>query len=144
MPDPGKDPFGTNLRRIFIARPGFKIVEIDYAGVELRIAGNLSKDPTYLEMFSDGNDPHRVMASKIFGVEPEKVTKTQRAIGKEVNFSCQYFGTPDKLKMDFNEKLKLSRQWLGEVPVYRNFIDRGLRRFFSEDSIHPTNRRNDH
>jgi len=39
------DPDSIDMRRAVIARPGFKIVTIDYSGEELRIAANMSREP---------------------------------------------------------------------------------------------------
>ncbi len=41
-----------NIRKGFIARPGFVIAAIDFAGVELRIAGNLSNEKKWVDEFA--------------------------------------------------------------------------------------------
>ena len=41
-----------NIRKAFVARPGFVIVAIDFAGVELRIAGNLSGEGKWINEFN--------------------------------------------------------------------------------------------
>jgi len=40
-----------NIRRAFIARPGFVILAIDFGGVELRIAGNVSNEKKWIDEF---------------------------------------------------------------------------------------------
>lgn len=41
----------SRMRECVVARPGFKIVAIDFAGEELRLVTNLSKEPKWLEEF---------------------------------------------------------------------------------------------
>jgi DNA polymerase-1 len=50
IPKVSKDK--PNLRRAFRARPGFIIAAIDFAGVELRIAGNLSQEAKWISEFN--------------------------------------------------------------------------------------------
>lgn len=56
IPKVSKDKEGhdvkPNLRRAFRGRMGFIIAAIDFAGVELRIAGNLSQEPKWISEFN--------------------------------------------------------------------------------------------
>jgi len=76
-----KDPDSIDLRRALIARPGKKIVTIDYSGEELRIATNLSKEPNWLEEFINGSgDLHTITARAIY--QKDAVDKDERSVGK--------------------------------------------------------------
>lgn len=75
------------FRRVFRARPGFVLVEADYAQAELRIATALAPEPALLGIFMAGGDPHSLLAQKIFGAG---YTKEQRVRAKTTNFGLRY------------------------------------------------------
>lgn len=82
-----------DIRKAFIARPGYKIVACDYSGEELRIATNLSGEPKWVNEFLHGDgDLHTVTAQVIFG--RQEITKAERQLGKCVNFLMMYLGGP--------------------------------------------------
>jgi DNA polymerase I-like protein with 3'-5' exonuclease and polymerase domains len=49
--DPKRPEGMRRIREVIKARPGFKIVAIDFAGVELRVVTNYSKEPEWMEEF---------------------------------------------------------------------------------------------
>jgi DNA polymerase I-like protein with 3'-5' exonuclease and polymerase domains len=49
--DPRRPASMTRLRECIVARPGYFIVAIDFAGEELRLVTNLSREPLWLEEF---------------------------------------------------------------------------------------------
>jgi DNA polymerase-1 len=54
-------------RRCFTARPGYKIITLDYAGQELRILAEYSQDPVWLKAFNSGWDLHSLGAEMLYG-----------------------------------------------------------------------------
>lgn len=57
-------------RRAIYPRPGHQLVEVDYSGIEVRIAACYHKDPTMLHYINDPkSDMHRDMAKEIFCLE---------------------------------------------------------------------------
>lgn len=88
--DEKKPKVATALRKAFIAREGYTMVKIDFAGEELRIVTNLSREPAWIKEFSEGSgDLHTITAKAFFG---ETITKQQRQQGKMANFSLVYGG----------------------------------------------------
>ncbi len=85
---PQHTDLGKQLRNCFVAEKGHKLVVADYAQMELRVLAHYSKDPTLLETFRKGEDPHTNTAKKIF--QTEEPTKDQRSIAKMVNFGVVY------------------------------------------------------
>lgn len=49
--DPNRPQCMTRIRECVVARPGYKIVAIDFSGEELRLVTNLSREPKWLEEF---------------------------------------------------------------------------------------------
>ena len=81
---------GLNIRRAFRARPGFKLVAIDYRGIELRVAAQLSGEPVWKDAFLNGRDLHTEMAKIAFHTETP--TKAQRDQAKCCNFGNLFLG----------------------------------------------------
>lgn len=79
---------GTEVRNLFVATPGYRMVEVDLSQAEVRCAAGLSGDPGLIAVVSGGGDMHRANASRIFGKPPEEVTDKERQVGKLVTFSC--------------------------------------------------------
>jgi DNA polymerase I-like protein with 3'-5' exonuclease and polymerase domains len=88
--DEKKPKVATALRKAFVARPGYTMVKIDFAGEELRIVTNLSREPLWIKEFLEGTgDLHTITAKAFFG---DTITKQQRQQGKMANFSLVYGG----------------------------------------------------
>lgn len=83
-------PRDTFLRSLITAPPGWKLVEIDYSQVELRVAAMLSGDSTMLRSFQTGVDVHSLTASKVSGIPIDNLTKEDRKKAKAVNFGFLY------------------------------------------------------
>ena len=65
--NPDKDPY--KIRRAFVARPGYALIGCDYGQLELRILAWLTQDPTMIETFRVGGDPHSMMAVAVFDLD---------------------------------------------------------------------------
>lgn len=81
---------GRAIRKAFIAEKGFSIVSLDYSQIELRIAAFLSGDAKLIEIFKNGEDVHRGVASRVFGVKEDEVTPDMRRRAKVINFGILY------------------------------------------------------
>lgn len=79
-------PKKQRFRSCFIAKPGYKLVTADMSGAELRILGNISEDPVFIECYSHGIDLHTRTASEIFGVPMDLVKSQMRGSAKAINF----------------------------------------------------------
>lgn len=87
---PVRTPLGREIRKFFIAREGFVIIDADYSQIELRVLAALSGDKNMIDAFNCGVDIHTLTASKVFGIEPENVTSELRSKAKAVNFGIVY------------------------------------------------------
>lgn len=91
--DPDKPEVANSLRRIFIAHEGYTWCKIDYAGQELRIVTNLSKEPIWMKEFLEGTgDLHTITARAFFGNHITKANKLERGMAKAANFAMVYGG----------------------------------------------------
>ena len=92
-----RDP---RVRSVICAPPGYKLVSLDYAQIELRVAAAMWDDEPFLRTFAmpdddPRGDPHRMGAADVLGIPPEQVTKEQRNRVKARHFGYLYgMGAP--------------------------------------------------
>jgi DNA polymerase-1 len=91
---PIRDPaIGKIVRSCFIPRDGNVLVEIDFSGIEVRVAACYHEDPTMIEYINDKTkDMHRDMAAQCFKLDPKEVTKQIRYCGKNMFVFPQFYG----------------------------------------------------
>lgn len=81
---------GRELRRFFIAKEGYLLVDADYSQIELRVLAALANDKNMTEAFINGVDIHSVTASQVMGIPLEEVSASDRRKAKAVNFGIVY------------------------------------------------------
>lgn len=91
-----------NLRRCYVAAPGYDFICADYSSMELRCLAIDSKDKDFIKAFWSGKDLHKYTASLIFNKDIEEVTPEERQIAKSVSFLLIYGGGPGKLAKTAN------------------------------------------
>jgi DNA polymerase-1 len=119
-----------DVRKAMIARPGKKIVAMDFSGEELRVAANLSKEKKWVDEFLYGSaDLHTATAKAIF--KKDEVTKAERQAAKTVNFLVLYGGGPRGLaqnaKMSENEAKRILTAFFEGLPDLDRWIKRERR-----------------
>lgn len=87
---PVRTALGREMRKFFVARDGYTIIDADYSQIELRVLAALADDKNMLEAFNSGVDIHSVTASKVFGIPIDEVTSELRSKAKAVNFGIVY------------------------------------------------------
>ena len=94
---PKRGPVAKAYRRIFIAPPGYCILEADLSQAELRISADMADDPTMLRIYNTGGDIHRSTALIVMGVTdaqfselPHEEQSLARFKAKAVNFGFIY------------------------------------------------------
>lgn len=82
----------SDIIRVFVSRHvDGVLVGLDGSQMELRWGAFESQDPTLLEIFASGKDPHQATAD---------LCNTDRATGKTANFLCIYGGSAKKLSQE--------------------------------------------
>ncbi len=87
---PVREGLGAVVRDAFIAPEKHVLIAFDYSQIEMRVLAMLSKDPGLTEIFQSGEDIHTSVASRVFRVKPEEVTKEMRRRAKVINFGIIY------------------------------------------------------
>jgi len=91
---PIRTDIGRQIRKAFVAEPGYRLVSADYSQIELRVLAHLSEDPALVAAFKADQDIHAAVAAQVFGVELNAVTPEQRDHAKTINFGIVYGITP--------------------------------------------------
>jgi len=63
----GRNPYAFPARRLFIVDEGYVNLYIDFAGIELRLIANCSKDIDLIALIRSGRDPHMYAARVFYG-----------------------------------------------------------------------------
>ncbi len=87
---PVRTELGRELRKFFLAKEGWVLVDADYSQIELRLLAHMAGDPTMTEAFNTGADIHRITAAQVFHVPEDMVTPLMRSRAKAVNFGIVY------------------------------------------------------
>lgn len=87
---PIRTKMGREMRRYFIAKDGYTLLDADYSQIELRLLAHISQDYNMCESFREGADIHRKTAAAVFGVPEEAVNDEMRKRAKAVNFGIVY------------------------------------------------------
>lgn len=84
---------GAGARHLIGNHEGLSIVSVDYSQIEFRVAANIANDKKAFELFDQSHyDIHTMVASSVFGVEPNKVSKDQRQLSKAMSFTLLFGG----------------------------------------------------
>lgn len=125
---PIKTKMGREMRRYFIARDGYSLVDADYSQIELRLLAHISGDYNMSEAFRCGEDIHRKTAAAVFGVAEESVNEEMRKRAKAVNFGIVYgisgFSLGKDIGTTTSEASKYIKSYLLNYPMIDAYLER--------------------
>ena len=124
---PIRNEYGRLLRKAFMPTDGNILVGADYSQIELRILAHLSGDEALLDAFNNNDDIHRATASRVFGIEYDKVTDIDRSRAKAVNFGVIYgmsgFGLSDELHISIKEAESYIADYFDKHQAVKEYMD---------------------
>ncbi|MEC6798675.1 DNA polymerase I [Photobacterium sp. S4TG1] len=124
---PVRNQEGRRIRQAFVAKPGYKILAVDYSQIELRIMAHLSGDPALLDAFRHGKDIHAATAAEILGLAIDDVSTEQRRRAKAINFGLIYgmsaFGLAKQLDMGRNEAQDYMNVYFERYPGVLDYME---------------------
>jgi DNA polymerase I len=127
---PIRTEVGRQIRRAFIAEPGYKLISVDYSQIELRVLAHLSGDETLTAAFSRREDIHDQTALKVFGPNPGLDRHELRRRAKIVNYALLYGKTAFTLAKDIGVAQQAAQEFIDAYfagfPKVRGFIDQTL------------------
>ncbi len=124
---PVRSDLGREIRKAFIARPGWLLVDADYSQIELRVLAHMSGDPVMIDAFQKGQDIHRRTAAEVYGVPLEDVTPAMRSAAKAVNFGIVYgisdFGLARNIGVSRKQAAEFIERYLTRYAGIKRFMD---------------------
>lgn len=87
---PSRGANGNKLKHAIIAPEGHKIIDADSAQIEARVLAWLAGQTDLVQGFADKEDVYKKMASAIYGVAEDQITKDQRFVGKTTILGAGY------------------------------------------------------
>ena len=123
---PIRNPRGAQIRDSFVASADFEtLLTADYSQIEMRIMAHLSEDPGLIEAFNNGEDLHRFVGSRIFGVDPA-VTSDMRAQVKAMSYGLVYglseYGLAKQLGLSNAEAKQLMKDYFERFGGVRRYL----------------------
>jgi DNA polymerase-1 len=124
---PIRNPRGAQIRDSFVASEGFEsILTADYSQIEMRIMAHLSEDPGLIEAFNAGEDLHRFVGSRIFGVAPDEVSAEMRAQVKAMSYGLVYglseYGLAKQLGLSNADAKQLMKDYFERFGGVRRYL----------------------
>ena len=125
---PVRTGLGREVRRAFVAAPGWTLLAADYSQIELRVLAHLSEEPALEAAFARGDDIHRATAALVFGVAPELVLPEHRRAAKTINFGLIYGMGAFALGRDLGIPTAAAQRFIDAyfagMPRVRTYLDR--------------------
>ena len=120
-----------DIKKLFRARPGYKIIQCDLGTAEVYYAAMLSGDQFLQKAFIDKLDFHSYVAKQMFNLpcevnEVKKLYGNERQYAKAITFGIMYQAGPAKIAETVNKDAKEGEQI--SVPQSKQFINK----YFSE------------
>ena len=132
---------GYNIRDLFVPRPGYVFIALDFSSAEVKILGAISRDPMLLKAIEDGMDFHSFSASQMAGLDYDefvkivgdkthplnKEYKLKRQAAKTLTFGILYGSTARGVALSLNITIKeaeaLIALYFDKFPLIKTYID---------------------
>lgn len=126
------DKSKPNVRKCISCEDDEVFCALDWAGVEIRVAANMSLEPIWMDRFLKGDgDLHTSTASIIYDKAEHEVGKEERQTGKTFNFQSIYGGGPGALAMtigiDIDDAKEKQQRFFGVLKTLKAWI-KGLQK----------------
>ncbi len=123
---PVREELGRKIRKAFVPVNDM-LLSADYSQIELRILAHISKSTGLITAFQNGEDIHTKVASEIYGVPMEAVTKTMRRTAKAVIFGIVYgisgFGLGENLHISRSDADNFIKRYFELYPEVKKYTE---------------------
>lgn len=132
----------VEVRKLFVAPPGYRMFSVDYSGQEIAVAAQVSKDPTLIKSLCNGYDMHLAIANQFSNLNiPEECLntehpmyeqyksqfKTERTHSKTITFGLLYGKEAYGFSKDFGiteeEAQKIVDEYFKGMPELKKAIE---------------------
>ena len=124
---PIKIELGHKVRKVFKPEKDYIFVDADYSQIELRVLAHLSQDEYLIQAFNEGQDIHKITASKVFNKSLDNVTSFERSTAKAINFGLIYGKQAFSLAQDLGITKAKAEEYINDYfdkyPKIKDFLD---------------------
>ncbi|GGD78681.1 DNA polymerase I [Microbacterium murale] len=115
------------IRSAFEVGEGYEtLLTADYSQIEMRIMAHLSGDAGLIEAFNSGEDLHRFVGARVFGVDPSEVSSAMRTKVKAMSYGLVYglsaFGLSKQLRIEQSEAKQLMLEYFARFGAVRDYL----------------------
>ena len=128
----------ADCRELFTTRPGWKLVDSDLSGIELRIFAH------YLSPYDDGRYADILLNDDIHQVNADKIGISRRAV-KTVTYAFLYGASPVRIGLSYDPQLskqqakskgeEIRKAYLDAIPGLESFVEAVKRKAQENGSI---------
>lgn len=129
---PVRTELGRELRRFFVAREGWVLVDADYSQIELRVLAHMANDRNMIQAFLNNDDIHRSTAAQVFHMPEEMVTPIMRSRAKAVNFGIVYGIGAFSLSKDIGVTRKEAETYIRDYLAHYAGIDQYMKQVVAD------------
>jgi DNA polymerase-1 len=129
---PVRTELGREMRKFFVAREGWVLVDADYSQIELRVLAHISGDENMIKGFKDNEDIHTITASQVFNMPVEMVTPVMRSRAKAVNFGIVYGIGAFSLAKDIKVSNKEAANYIKSYLAHYSGVDEYMKKVVEE------------
>lgn len=136
IPRPKENSLLGQMRRCFIARPGDRLLFIDYEQIEMRLTAHFSGEEHMLDAINDGVDLHDVTCRVVFGLNKDSPDwELMRYLAKTLNFAVIYGtgaetfrttvlkNTDGKIRISLSQASRYIGDWKEKHPMVMKMFD---------------------
>ncbi len=124
---PIRTSLGRQIRKAFIAEPGWVLITADYSQIELRVMAHISGDEGLRKALSEAHDVHSETAASVFGVSVKDVTEEMRRAAKMVNYGLSYgleaYGLAQRLGIETDQAKEIIDRYFESFPGVRKYME---------------------
>lgn len=140
-------PKGPLVRDAFIARPGHKLVSVDYDQIELRIFASFAQEAPLMEAIrladaGEGPDLHTWVAQAVYGDPSIVKSDPRRNLAKNTQFCLVYGGGPNKIAETAGVAVETAESFLNKykdlfpgVKKFQKQVEQVVKRRLKEEGV---------
>lgn len=124
---PTRSDLGREIRGMFKAPKGKRLVSADYSQIELRVMAHMSGDRNMIDDFDKQHDFHKATAIRLLGKKSGEISKNDRRMAKTINFGILYgmspFGLASALGIDREKAREYIDAYFEKYSGVKDYMD---------------------
>jgi len=124
---PVRGELGREIRKAFVAPPGYVLLAADYSQIDLRALAHLSGDPDLIAAFRHDEDIHTATAMRLYSLQKEQITSDMRRFAKTINFGVIYgmsgYGLEQATELSREESQKFIAAYFERYPGVKAYME---------------------